>query len=141
VFKIKTSIANLLYIILLYISPIVTKSLIIRLNNYVMLEIELKLKLNLLVREIRNFEKQHLSEVKRASLRALARDSTLYSGGKVPPFLRCALWLVGRSVGASLRRRAGPIGMKCQGAFHHVRTISQGKKKQQKKKNKANKRK
>jgi len=52
----------------------------------------------------------------------LARDSTLDSGGKVLPLLRCALWLVGRS----LRRRAGPIGMRYrQGAFHHVRTISQ----------------
>jgi len=39
-FKIETSITNLLYI-----SPIVTKNLMIRLSNYVMLEIELKLKL------------------------------------------------------------------------------------------------
>jgi len=35
----------------------------IRLSNYVMLEIELKLELNLLVRKVRSFEEQHLSEV------------------------------------------------------------------------------
>jgi len=44
------------------------------------------------------------SEAKRASLRALARDT---AEGKVLPLLRCALRLVGRSVGASLERRAG----------------------------------
>jgi len=53
------------------------------------------------------------------------------------PFLRCALWLVGRSVGASLRRRAGPIEMRCrQGAFHHIRAISPEKKNDRKKQNK-----
>jgi len=35
----------------------------IRFSNYVMLEIELKLTLNLLIHKVRSFEAQHLSEV------------------------------------------------------------------------------
>jgi len=65
------------------------------------------------------------SEAKRASLRALARDSALSSGEEILSLSRYAFWLVGRSVGASLRRGAGPMGMRCrQGAFHCVRAIS-----------------
>jgi len=61
-------------------------------------------------------------DAKRASFRALARDST---GGKVLPLL-CFAILIGRPLGRRVARApGGPIGVRRQqGAFHHVRTIS-----------------
>jgi len=129
----------------------ITKGLI-RLSNYVVLEIELELNLlsfaRLGVRRTTLVGGRRRRDVTRSRSRSeeseLSRaceDSALDSEGKVPPLLHCALWLVGRSVGASFRRRAGPIGMRCrQGAFHHVRAISQGKK-NNRRKIKANRRK
>jgi len=64
-------------------------------------------------------------EAKRANLRALARDS---AGGKVLPLLRCVL-LIGRPLDLRVvQTPSGPIGVRRQQAFHHVRTVSQGKK-------------
>jgi len=64
--------------------------------------------LSLLVREIRSFRDLLRSVrkfgAKRASLRALAKNP---AGEKVLLLLRCALWLVTRSAGASLGRWTG----------------------------------
>jgi len=106
----------------------VTKSFIIRLNDYKMLEIETNL--NLLVREIgsdviRSRSGSEESEPSRACEGLDWRESS--------PTLALRS-LIGRLLGRRVvQAPSGPIGVRRQqGTFYHVRTISRGKRQQAK---------